>query len=654
MSNQININDFSLELTPEEQAALDYLTQHHSTWADHFKQQILTSRDKISQRLITSIHRENLVGSRDHSQIVTHDALPQRIDSEHRNILTIEFPYSAVTLYAPITGQHAFDRIDVEGPFYISTEQQTERLLHPNQVLNFILKADPELDNAASQQFSEDMDNSIANLALALSYQTLTMKDESAPLWQLIKQAEDSYLRSEQAVVEGHPLHPGAKLRKGMSPDTVIAYSSEFAQPIQMQFILVRRDLTRLQGLDEDYNTIVYDLFEGLNEAAEHAVGAQHINDYIVMIVHPWQYDHILLNDYQTELNDGSIVPLTYQLDYFAGLSFRTLMPKYPKRTPHIKLSTNVHITGEIRTLSEQTTYNGPQVTRILNDILANDSLFQHLSASTIDERAGAHFYNDSDSAETQVQRSEQLGTLYRDNIYHLIEDDDIPMIPSSLVARYPFNDEAPIVTILKTFIAQNDFENPTQAITTWFKDYAEALLGLVVPLFVKYGIAMEAHLQNSIVTIKNDGRFNHMYIRDFEGLRIEAPQLNQMGYDTSTFHEKSLILTQSSHTVFNKAFYSTVQNHLGELVLTAAKAFDIDGLEDSIWDTIKDVMVTQLRNIRETMPTQQARLDEIERTMFAAHIDYKCVTTMRLIDEADVYTYIKVNNPLHDSSHEQ
>ena len=55
MSNQININDFSLELTPEEQAALDYLTQHHSAWADHFKQQILASRDKISQRLITSI-----------------------------------------------------------------------------------------------------------------------------------------------------------------------------------------------------------------------------------------------------------------------------------------------------------------------------------------------------------------------------------------------------------------------------------------------------------------------------------------------------------------------------------------------------------------------------------------------------------------------
>ena len=37
-----------------------------------------------------------------------------------------------------------------------------------------------------------------------------------------------------------------------------------------------------------------------------------------------------------------------------------------------------------------------------------------------------------------------------------------------------------------------------------------------------------------------------------------------------------------------------------------------------------------------------------IEDIIFAPTIDYKCVTTMRLEDEAHEYTYIKVNNPLH------
>ena len=43
------------------------------------------------------------------------------------------------------------------------------------------------------------------------------MRNDRAPLYHLIKNANDSYLRSEQSVIEGHPLHPGAKLRKGMN-----------------------------------------------------------------------------------------------------------------------------------------------------------------------------------------------------------------------------------------------------------------------------------------------------------------------------------------------------------------------------------------------------------------------------------------------------
>lgn len=54
-------------------------------------------------------------------------------------------------------------------------------------------------------------------MIFAISYQAYSMKDESRPLFDIIKNHDDSYLRSEQSVIEGHPLHPGAKLRKGMN-----------------------------------------------------------------------------------------------------------------------------------------------------------------------------------------------------------------------------------------------------------------------------------------------------------------------------------------------------------------------------------------------------------------------------------------------------
>ncbi len=130
-------------------------------------------------------------------------------------------------------------------------------------------------------------------------------------------------------------------------------------------------------------------------------------------------------------------------------------------------------------------------------------------------------------------------------------------MIPSSLVATYPFNNESPIVTLIKRYqsaASLSDFESSAKS---WIETYSKALLRLVIPLVTKYGIALEAHLR--ILSIRKDGLLDTMYIRDFEGLRIDKVQLNEMGYSTSHFHEKSRILTDSKTSVFNKAFYSTV-----------------------------------------------------------------------------------------------
>jgi hypothetical protein len=39
--------------------------------------------------------------------------------------------------------------------------------------------------------------------------------------------------------------------------------------------------------------------------------------------------------------------------------------------------------------------------------------------------------------------------------------------------------------------------------IIQWMQSYAQALIDLALPLYVKYGIALEAHLQNSIVSVE-------------------------------------------------------------------------------------------------------------------------------------------------------
>lgn len=645
-SKSIN-NNLLNKMNNDEQHAFDYLLSINEQWAQLFLNMLLESRDKISQRLISSLHRENLIDSRSYSKIISNQDLNIVHLPANSKLLSIAFPKVNKTLYATITGNHAFDRLDVQGPFYIEDNGNYNRVQHPNEILNIILTISPELDNDASTQFYEDLNNSVTNMAIALSYQAYTLENNKKSLYELIMNAEDSYLSSEQFVIEGHPIHPGAKLRKGMSPETVINYSAEFSNAISLQFVLIHKSIAKVQIYTGEENDLLFKSFEGLEATVMDHVGRDQINQYYVMVVHPWQYDHILLQEYKEELKTNRLIPIDYQQSYYAGLSFRTLMPKYPKKSPHIKLSTNVHITGEIRTLSEQTTINGPQVTHILNDIKQKDSLFKYINADTIDELAGIHFYNSLDKVTTRTKRSEQLGTLFRTNIYHLIKNETTPIIPSALVSSTIYNNEPLIVSLINKYKEKNKFPTFEIAALSWINQYGQALIDITIPLYVKYGIALEAHLQNSIATFSEDGRLDRLYIRDFEGLRIDRIRLNKMGYSTASFHEKSLILSDQPQTVFNKVFYSSIQNHLGELIVSITKSSEDSNFEKQLWQLIRDILIAKLNDIANDIDDQQ-RVKNIKSILLAPKIDYKCVTTMRLTDEADYYTYIKVDNPLH------
>ena len=73
--------------------------------------------------------------------------------------------------------------------------------------------------------------------------------------------------------------------------------------------------------------------------------------------------------------------------------------------------------------------------------------------------------------------------------------------------------------------------------------------------------------------------------------------------------------------------FYSTVQNHLGELVITIAKYSDSKVLEQEIWQ----IITNSRRHFNHMTHISKQHLNNIKRTIFASEIDYKCVTTMRL-----------------------
>ena len=57
MNSKINDNNLINKLTNDEQYALSYIQSVNPSLAEVFNSILLESRDKISQRLITSMHR---------------------------------------------------------------------------------------------------------------------------------------------------------------------------------------------------------------------------------------------------------------------------------------------------------------------------------------------------------------------------------------------------------------------------------------------------------------------------------------------------------------------------------------------------------------------------------------------------------------------
>ena len=52
----------------------------------------------------------------------------------------------------------------------------------------------------------------------------------------------------------GHPLHPGAKLRKGLNANENIKYSSEYNKEIHLKCVLIHQSIARTQSLSFTYD----------------------------------------------------------------------------------------------------------------------------------------------------------------------------------------------------------------------------------------------------------------------------------------------------------------------------------------------------------------------------------------------------------------
>ena len=171
-------------------------------------------------------------------------------------------------------------------------------------------------------RFRLEVRNSAANYALALAGASLRRRELAArtrgsgtrtsPEWVRGRTAGDEMFSPlafyEQLVVGGHPLHPGAKLKLGLGVEDVIRHSPELGAHPEVALVAVAKRM--LQGCFPGrarLTGVLYGEYQGLRQQVANALWEKGLDadDYGLIVVHPWQFEHVLTRLYAKAMESG-------------------------------------------------------------------------------------------------------------------------------------------------------------------------------------------------------------------------------------------------------------------------------------------------------------------------------------------------------------
>lgn len=645
-------------MTEEERHTLAFLHAEMPHLAGAFLDHLARARRTTLGHLVAAMLREDVaqLGARSRDGAGERRARVVTLGSDTRLVIGI--------------GQSsAFGRLRIDGPVLHMTGESCRELTHPAELL-CVLEAAGLGGGPAWRELAREASDSVANLAMAYA----CVEERSARLGRAARELGvtgagqlgalagpllDSTLLFERLCAEGHNLHPCGRVRKGMSPAESYRYAAECAGATDLALVAVRAEHV-LRTPDEqgrDVAAILFDHFPELEQAACHALAARGLStrDFTVLPVHPWQRAHALPGTYPEELRAGVIVPLDeVSLPAASTISLRTVVagPGRHGRRLVVKTALDVLLTSTRRNMSAATTYNGPRISRLLTRLLATEpelrgrvvavaelagAAFQPPGAAEADRTAEA----DSAAEADRTRRLRNLSVLLREDPHTHLRPGELAITGCALYATSPVTGRSVLADLVEQFRAASG-SRPDQAALALLAEYAALFVPLILILLTKYGIGLEAHLQNTLVVFR-DGRPVRLLLRDFAGLRLSLARLAAAGVAYEPY-PGSITVTDDIAQVRAKVFYASLQANLAEVVTRLAADFDVR--EATCWLLVwREAERVFARLAADPALAERARADRA--ALYAPGLGQKAFTRMRLQPQAgDIF--LDMPNPLH------
>ncbi len=361
------------------------------------------------------------------------------------------------------------------------------------------------------------------------------------------------FIDSEQSILFGHWLHPTPKSRQGIAFWQQAHYSPELRGHFKLHYFSVSNNLV-MQGsaLAKSASEIIFDeltRYEKVELAPDH----------VLIPVHPLQAHNLLLEDWVRKLlADGSMVYLGERgAQYTPTSSVRTVFNADSQWM--IKLSIPVKITNSLRTNKRRELEDGMVVERYLRD----SGFFSQRS----------HFKIISDPAYITVnlpgdkEQDSGFEVVLRRN--HFVKDKGQGVCSLLALAQDPIPSiKNPMASSLLKQIIQSlaidEGRSDRDVTLDWFQRYWSCSVESLIVLYDRYGIALEAHQQNSLLDVSK-GYPSCYYYRDNQGFYLSrqysdalanvADKLNL----TDIFYDDDKIFTAISYYVFVNQLFAII-----------------------------------------------------------------------------------------------
>lgn len=447
---------------------------------------------------------------------------------------------------------------------------------------------------------------------------------------------ERTFLESEQSLLIGHQLHPTPKSRQGMDDAEEAEYAPERRGSFQLHYFWMDGKL-----IEED---------SALGKSASRLIKEELMNDPDVprliketrcsdesgalIPIHPLQARKLLGKPEVCEQIQAGHMTYLGPLGkkFHPTSSVRTVY--HPESQYMYKFSIPVKITNSLRNNLRKELDRGVEISRLLSGRIGEEltGAFPHFSII----RDPAYINMKGSGSETGFE------VVIRENPFGNGHEERTALI-ASLTQDGVYGEQSHLSRIING-IAREEEISTEDASEEWFKRYLAISLRPMYWLYSRYGIALEAHMQNAVVKMDRRGYPSDFFYRDNQGYYFMESKQHLLSGMVPNFNQKSG--TVCGDEIAEERFrYYVFFNHMFGLV----NAFGAGGLisEERLLLLLRKELELLLHTYGDHTNLIQSLLSETKLPCKA-----NLLTRMKDMDElsgslAEQSVYIHTSNPL-------